>query len=107
MRTFVDEVHRSWPFSKENYPDYPQDRDSRIIFEITHCLMHVSKSHGQCMGILEPLQHGERLANSKRDELQKESIKLVIDTVRMALSAGVSANDLMHDVVLRTARQKY
>src|SRR6185295_4757824 len=78
---------RRFPFTKEYYPNIPQDEKRAQAFAQQHLHLHLNKNMGAIATALEPLGHGVGLLG----EIEPATIrKIIVNAIRLADMSNIS-----------------
>lgn len=89
-------LDKVWPWNENAYPvlrrlDAPA---SALAFKLHHALGHLHKSVGKIEAAVEPVDHGAEAVGLAGAEMTELVGKSVVDLLRLAKDAGVTAEDL-------------
>jgi len=89
-------VAKHWPFDESNYPRMQGlSEGDRKEFALRHILMHQQKAVAKLTEVIEPLDHG---AAPDEGKLRQATRNFLINTLRLAAVAGISAEELAASV---------
>ena len=96
MKQIFDKVEQAWRFTPQQYPSLPHVwTDHAKVAYSGHVLLHLMKQAGKLAALFEPMAHNPMPSmESKRAAVADQVAKTIVDAVRLAQLAGVSAEDV-------------
>ena len=89
-------IAKNHPFNAEKYPELlGKDEDQRLVFALRHTALHFSKTAGKIAAVSEDVDHGGTVDMS---DLRVNTVKSLINTLRLAELIGLSGADLMREI---------
>lgn len=96
LKELAELVTTHWPFDDGNYPRmHGLQVEERQEFALRHILMHQQKAVAKLTEVVEPPDHGAPLDDGK---LRQATRNFLINTLRLAVAAGISADELVASV---------
>ena len=93
-------IARNFQFDESTYPELAGASDEkRLAFGIKHIALHFSNTAGKIAASTDKLDHGKEL---QREELRENTIKSLINTLRLAELMGVKEAD-----IIKALEEKY
>lgn len=105
-----DLVNENWEFRPENYSQsIGDDIDDRVNFGTRHVLLHLSKIageivkvNGELAGVVEDTEHSGNFLGTKLRQTPKQ---LIINAFKLADTLGISAEELIRQLMEWAAKQ--
>ncbi len=97
LQDLMDRIHNRWPWTKENYPRFPEGDEGGKAWRMRHILLHLVKETGAIANILERRDHGSSVQNERalRRLVCDLSAKVVMNGLELARSFDITAEDLI------------
>ncbi len=96
----IKHISDRYSFTSDRYPLIarlsPQERKA---FAVSHSVHHMIKSIGKLSGECEAFDHGGAL---NEEVLREATVKMFINTLKLAEEIGMTADDLIAAVPMRT-----
>lgn len=84
-------------FDTDNYKKLPDDAEEARLFALRHMKDHMSKSVGAMATMFEASDHSGNFPPENDQELKQLTVKMLINTLKMAEILDVSPNQLLED----------
>jgi hypothetical protein len=81
------------------YPLLPEETFTKMTATSAHVLLHLSKQTGKLAGLFEPMLHGRaEVTGGAHGEVSRQVAYTIIDVLRLAALAGVTAEDIAEEI---------
>lgn len=89
-------VAKYFTFDAKAYPELAgKDEKQTLAFALRHSALHFSKTAGKIAAVSEDIDHGEEI---EIDKIRKNTVKALMNTLRLAELVGLSGQDLVQSV---------
>lgn len=96
LDTLIAYIAEHFTFDEETYPELRgASEEERLAFAIRHSALHMSKTAGKIAAVSEDVDHGREL---DMESLRENTMKSLINTLRLAELVGMSGNDLVQAI---------
>ncbi len=93
LQHMIDAIAEKYTFTAEHYPDLAaKSKQEVFLFAVRHNVLHMGKSLGKISAFSEDTDHGE---GGDRAHLEEATVKMLINTLRLAELQGLTAKKLV------------
>lgn len=99
LQELMNLIGSKYVFNKENYPKMDDgSSETKQMFIIRHSNFHMQKSLGEIAGVCEAYDHKDGRTHQEITAVEEATVKLFINTLKLAEELGFSAEELFERV---------